>query len=195
MLDLAGRRCVVVGGGAVGRRKVAGLLAAGANVTLVDPRAEGEADERVERICAAYDPSCLTGARLVFAATDDAELNARVAADARRAGALVNAVDQPADCDFHVPAVAGDGDVVVAVGTGGASPALAAALKRQLAGHLPDRLGEYAEALAAARERVQAEVADPDRRGRILTSLAGPEGYDAFLTGGRDALLALARRA
>ena len=196
MLDITGRRCVVIGGGSVGRRKVAGLVAAGAEVVLVDPSADAEADadDGVRRICAPYDPAQLAGARVVFAATDDEALNARIAADARSAGALVNAVDQPADCDFYVPAVVTDGDVIVAVGTGGASPALAGALKRQLAEHLPDRIGEFADALAAARSRILADIADAARRGRILKALAGPDGYDAFRRDGLDGLMALADR-
>ena len=192
MLDLTGRKCVVVGGGPIGLRKAAGLASAGAGVLLVDPDAVEGADDGIERLRAEYDPAQLAGARLVLACTDDAGLNARIADDARRAGALANAVDQPGDCDFFVPAVAGDGDVIVAVGTGGSAPALARRLKDRLARQLPDRIGEFAAALAEARGRIRADVADPDRRARVLKKLAGDDGYDAFIRGGLDALMALA---
>jgi precorrin-2 dehydrogenase/sirohydrochlorin ferrochelatase len=195
MLDVAGRRCVVVGAGQVGLRKAAGLARAGADVRVVDPEGpDSPPPDGVEMVRAAYDPALLTGAVLVFACTADAALNARIADDARAAGALANAADQPADCDFFVPAVAADGDVVVAVGTGGAAPALAAALRDRLAADLPGRVGEFADALAAARKHVRARVADPRRRRRVLEALAGQAGYDAFVAAGPDGLIELAER-
>jgi len=195
MLDVAGRRCVVVGAGPVGLRKAAGLARAGAAVRVVAPGPPaGAVPDGVEVVGEGYDRRHLAGATLVFAATGDAALNARIAADARAAGALVNAADQPADCDFFVPAVATDGDVVVAVGTGGTCPALAAALKRRLARALPPRVGEFAAALAAARKHVRANVPDPPRRARILKHLAADAGHDAFMSAGLDGLIDLAER-
>ena len=81
MLNVTGRLCVVVGAGAVGRRKAEGLARASARVRLVDPAAGGSADapEGVERLDRAYEPALLAGAMLVFACTDDADLNARIA--------------------------------------------------------------------------------------------------------------------
>ncbi len=195
MLDITGRRCVVVGGGKVGLRKVASLLRAAAAVRLVEPAAPaGAVPDGVELVAEPYEKRHLAGAMLVYAGTADEALNARIAADARAAGAIVNAVDQPADCDFYVPAVVADGDVIVAVGTGGASPALAAALKRTLAAVLPERIGEFAAALAKARKHVLASVDDPDRRARILKALAAEAGYETFIDAGADALIDLADR-
>jgi len=194
MLDLTGRRCVVVGGGPVGLRKAATLAAAGADVLLIDPAEVEGADDGVEHLRAAYSPAQLAGARLVLACTDDPELNELIADDARAAGALANAVDQPDECDFFVPAVAGDGDVIVAVGTGGSAPALARKLKDRLARHLPERVGEFAAALAEARRSIRADVADVDRRARVLRKLAGDDGYDAFIRGGIDALMRLTEK-
>jgi precorrin-2 dehydrogenase/sirohydrochlorin ferrochelatase len=189
MLDLRGRRVVVVGGGTVGARKARDLVSAGASVTLVARKA-GEAAEAegAELLREPYRPEHLEGAALVFACTDDREVNARVAADARARGALVNAADQPEDCDFFVPATAGDGGVVVAVGTGGASPALAGRLARRLAEALPEHVGAYAAALAKVRSRLQAAEMDGDLRRRVLRRLAGEEGYAAFRRGGAKAL-------
>ena len=125
---------------------------------------------------------------LVFACTDDDALNARIADDARAAGAIVNCVDQPEDCDFFVPAVVTDGDVVVAIGTGGAAPALAGRLKHLCADALPERIGEFAELLLSMRDKVKAGVADIARRGEILKHLASEESYQAFRTGGATPL-------
>jgi len=193
MLDVRGRRCVVAGAGPVGRRKAASLAIAGAAVRLVDPAVEDVAIDGVEVVRAAYRRKMLDDTLLVFACTADADLNARIAADARAAGVLVNVADDPDRCDFFAPAVAADGDVVLAVGTGGASPALAADLAEDLARHLPDRVGEFAAACRGVREYVREAVPDPRRRRDILRRLSGQTGRRVFAEAGADGLMAMAR--
>ena len=192
MLKLTGKRTVVIGGGAVGLRKVRMLKGTGAHVTLI---AEAMADDPcldgVKVIRTRYDPEFLDGAALVFACTDDQSLNAQIAADARKAGAIVNCVDQPEDCDFYVPALVVDEDVIVAIGTGGAAPSLAGRLKKCIAEALPERIGRFARVLARMRETVKARVPDLQRRGEILKTLAGQESYEAFLADGAEALDAI----
>ena len=189
MLVLNGCQTVVVGGGAVAVRKVRSLIDAGAKVRLVTRDLAADADiGQAKVIRGGYEPQLLAGAKLVFACTDDAALNARIAADAREIGALVNCVDQPEDCDFFVPATVCDGDVVVAIGTGGASPALAGRLKRRVAEALPERIGLFAAELLRLRERVKAAVDDVNRRGEILRELSSPASYDAFCREGERAL-------
>ncbi|MFP3937079.1 MAG: bifunctional precorrin-2 dehydrogenase/sirohydrochlorin ferrochelatase [Phycisphaerae bacterium] len=195
MLNLHGRRAVIVGAGKVGMRKARDLLAADAEVILIDDRAERTAaPDGVKLLAEAYRCGHLDGASLVFACTDDRELNRRIAADARARGALVNAADQPEDCDFFVPATTEDGDVVVAVGTGGASPALAGRLARTLADALPDEVGAYAAALADIRRRLIDSETPGDARRKALLALGGEEGYAAFRDGGAEALWEMARR-
>jgi precorrin-2 dehydrogenase/sirohydrochlorin ferrochelatase len=170
---LDGRTCVVVGGGAVAARKAKALAAAGAGVHVVAPEIDPAIRELpgVKCLAAPYDVSVLGGAALVFACTDDAEVNARVARDARAVGAWANVADDPVDCDFFGPAVLERGDLRVAVSTGGASPHLAAALR--------DRLGEifgpeYAllvEEMRRARAEVLRRVTDPAVRRRIFETL------------------------
>ena len=189
MLKLAGRRVVIVGGGAVAARKVRLLKEMGAKVTLIADKLLADVDlAEVEYIGRQYAPEHLGRPMLVFACTDDAALNARIADDARAAGAIVNCVDQPEDCDFFVPAVTGDGDVVVAIGTGGAAPALAGRLKHLCADALPERIGEFAELLLSMRDKVKAGVDDIARRGEILKHLASDQSYQAFRTGGAAAM-------
>ncbi len=193
MAKLEGRLAVVVGGGAVGLRKVQSLLQAAARVRLVAPRLDGGDDlEQAEVIQAPYDASHLAGAFIVFACTDDRELNSRIARDARSAGAWVNAADQPEDCDFFVPAMVSQGPVQIAIGTGGASPALAGSLKDIIASALPEGVGEYAQALADLRERLQAVVDDTRLRCRVLRRLVEQGGYETFRSGGPEGLSRLA---
>jgi siroheme synthase-like protein len=189
MLNLTGRRVVVVGSGPVAMRKVRGLLAAGARVTLIAPQPPANTpSEGVTLIEAAYDPAHLAGAVLVFACTNDPVVNTRIAANARQAGLWVNAVDQPTDCDFFAPARITDDDLVIAIGTGGNAPALAKRLKATLAAALPEQIGPFATALGTCRQRILDAEIDLERRMAILTDLAGEDSYNAFLAGGPDAL-------
>jgi precorrin-2 dehydrogenase/sirohydrochlorin ferrochelatase len=152
-VDMAGRACLVVGGGIVAERKVTGLLESGARVTVVSPaltaRLEAWAHEgQIRVIRRGYETGDLADQSLVFIATDDGEVNATVAADARAAGVLINAADDPAHCDFIIPAVLTRGALTVAVSTGGASPALSRAVRDELETHL-DR-EDYASLLEVA---------------------------------------------
>ena len=189
MLKVKGRRAVVVGGGPVAMRKARALTEAGARVTVVAEKLAAEADlGGVDVIRQRYRPEVLPGAMLVFACTNDRALNARIAEDARRAGAIVNCADQPGDCDFFAPAVVSDGQVVVAIGTGGAAPALAGHLKEQIARAMPERIGDFAAALGRMREKVKARVGDARRRGKIMKHLAAAESYEAFRKDGQQGL-------
>jgi len=188
MLKLTGHRAVVVGGGPVGLRKVDTLAQAGAEVTLVAPELSGQPPRGVTVLRRPYAPQSVEGAFLVFACTDDAALNSRIARDARAAGALVNAADQPDDCDFHVPASVCDGDVTVAIGTAGASPALAGNLKRRLATALGPKIGQFAALLRDLRGQLRSAEDDLDKRGRIMKDLSSDRTYDLFVASGPEAV-------
>lgn len=191
MLGLRGRRTVVVGAGPVGLRKARSLRRAGAAVKVVDPLADPEAlPDGVEAVRAAYEPEHVAGAFLVFACTDDAGLNARVAADARSAGALVNVADTPDECDFYLPAMFRAGCVEVAVGTGGSVPALSAWLRRGLEAALPEKLAEFAAALEDARIELRAAEPDVARRMAVMKQLVRDETHRAFLDAGPAAVRA-----
>lgn len=148
-LQLAGRRALVVGGGAVAERRVRSLLAAGAHLTVVAPDlAPGlrALDGGFVHVAQVFAPAHVGETRLVFAATDDRDVNRRVAEVARAAGAWVNVADDPVACDFSMPAVARAGAVTIAVSTGGSSPALAGRLRSRIA----DRVLVPAHGAAAA---------------------------------------------
>jgi len=136
-LDISGERCVVVGGGEVAERKAAGLLECGAKVVLVardlitELRVMKDAG-KIKHVANDYTKECLEEAFLVIGATDREDVNEKVSQDARDRGILVNIVDVPARCNFIVPSVFRRGDLLVAVSTGGKSPALARRLREEI---------------------------------------------------------------
>ena len=189
MLDLAGHRAVVVGGGRVALRKARALADAGAEVCVVAPDlAPAFADDpRLACVAAAYAAERLDGAAVVIAATDDEQVNARVAADARAAGALVNVVDRPALCDFLVPSQVARGSLVIAISTGGAAPSLSRRLRERIETEFGPEYETLLTALRDVRERVKSQDLPPDLRRRIFQRLteddilaAAREGKDAL---------------
>ncbi len=180
-LKLAGRLCVVVGGGAVALRKAEGLRRAGADVTVVAPQCHPDLEAlaqaggiRLRR--QDYEPTVLDGAALVIAATDDTACNRRIAADARSRGIWVNAVDQPADCDFIMPAIVDRSPVIVAVSSGGLAPVLTRLVKARLETLLPANLGRLAELAGRFRDQVKRRLPAPRRRRFWERALEGAPG-------------------
>ncbi|GMU23657.1 MAG: hypothetical protein AMXMBFR13_37350 [Phycisphaerae bacterium] len=172
-LVLTDRPVLVVGGGQVAARKVAGLLSAQAQVRVVSPEFTPELENRTDitREAREYTPVCLTGVHLVFACTDDPAVNAQIAADARKTGILCNVADAPDDCDFLVPAVLRRGLLTIAVGTGGTGPRLAALLRDRLESQFGPEFAILTEELVRARRIVQDRVSDPAVRRQILETL------------------------
>ena len=155
MLDVSRRLVVIVGGGAVAARKAKGLLDAGATrIRMISPEFCDGIPPAVERIVERYASGHLEGAGLVFAATNDAEVNAAVVNDANRLGLLVNRADasESQDSDFATPASLRHDNLVVAVSTGG-SPALAAVIRDELGERLDPRWVEMAQAMKELRPR------------------------------------------
>lgn len=157
-LDLTAVPVLVLGGGRIGARKVAGLAAAGAAVRLVaiDVTAHLDPSHVVEIRQRPFEPADLDGVRLVVTATGDAHTDRSVANEARDRGIWTNAADQPDDCGFVLPAIARRGRVTVSVSTDGASPALASYLRDRFAELLTDEVADLAEMLAARRAEIHA---------------------------------------
>ncbi|MDP9387131.1 MAG: bifunctional precorrin-2 dehydrogenase/sirohydrochlorin ferrochelatase [Actinomycetota bacterium] len=157
-LVVAGRRCLVVGGGPVAAGKAAGLLGCGAEVHVVairvGPEMRALAGARWEE--RPYAPGEVAGYRLAVAATGDPAVDAAVFADGEAAGVWVNSADDPDHCSFTLPAVVRRGPVVVAVSTGGHSPALATWLKDRLAAQVGPEYEVLATLLSAERDAVRA---------------------------------------
>lgn len=151
-VELAGRRCLVVGGGVVGRRKAEGLLSAGAAVTVIEPRPGDELRAMARHATSlslverAFRDGDSAGAALVYACADKPDVNAAVAADAKAAGAPCCRADDGAASDFTAGAVLRRGAVCVAVSTGRSSPRLAVRVRDRIAasGAVDDALAEEA---------------------------------------------------
>jgi precorrin-2 dehydrogenase / sirohydrochlorin ferrochelatase len=155
MLDLTGVPVLVVGGGMVALRKIEGLVKAHADVTVVATSVVDAIHELPVRVTIrAYESGDLAVVRLVITATDNPMVNAAVAADANDRGIWVNSADDPANCTFTLPAVARDGAVTVAIGTGGSSPALASHLRGELEKWLVE-IGAAQAAVALAAQRAE----------------------------------------
>jgi siroheme synthase-like protein len=151
-LDLRDRDCLVVGGGRVATEKTQGLLACGADVTVVAPEIEPEllgSGAAVHR--RRFTDSDVVGRFLVIAATGDRRVNAAVSSAAERQNTLCNVADDPELCSFILPAVVRRGPIVVGVSTGGASPALAQRIRDDVDGFIGPEHAELAERLASLR--------------------------------------------
>jgi len=168
-LNLRGKRALVIGGGPVAERKVASLLDSGASILVVSPQA-------TERLAAlahagliqwrsrAYASGDCGGAHLVFAATDDPAVTAAVFQECREAGVLINAADEPELCDFIMPAVVRRGDLIVAISTGGASPALAATLRRRLSQVIGAEYGRLLTLMSKVRPEIRHRIHNSSNR-------------------------------
>ncbi|HUS12606.1 MAG TPA: bifunctional precorrin-2 dehydrogenase/sirohydrochlorin ferrochelatase [Pyrinomonadaceae bacterium] len=169
-LNLKSRRVVVIGGGEVAERKVRSLLDTGAAITVISPDLSSElmslaSAGRIDFQHRNYTPGDCKGASLVLSATDDPEVNRAVSAEARATGVLLNTADQPALCDFFMPAIVRRGDLTIAVSTGGSSPALAARLRDDIANVVGEEYGPLIELLAEVRPEIRRRVVhEADRK-------------------------------
>lgn len=189
-LDIAGRTCLVVGGGEVAARKIALLERAGGRVRvtsskLVPSLSRGVAAGRIRHLTDSFTPDQLGGCAVVVAATDDRELNARVSWEARRRGIPVNVVDDPALCTFQVPAIVDRDPVLIAISTGGASPVLARWVRRRIESLLPVALGRLASLAERWRPATKAGLKSIEARKAFWEGIFdGPAGQ--FALDGRD---------
>ena len=189
-LDLAGRRCIVIGGGEVAERKVEQLLAAGGSVTVVSPKAtealaQWAADGRLTWARRAYRPGDLSKAFLAIAATDDERVNRRVQEEASAERVLLNVVDVPALCTFIAPAVVERGPVTVAISTSGSSPALARRLRELMEGSRPVDCPELGETTCRCLAWADAGELLAEVRGELLAKHrnASPEAWQQAMDG------------
>jgi precorrin-2 dehydrogenase / sirohydrochlorin ferrochelatase len=168
-VDVSDKRVLVVGGGRVGEEKIAGLLRAdmAGRLTVVAPELlpaleKLHAEGKFEWWRRAYREGDMEGFDFVMVATDDGEANAAIAAEGKRRKIWVNAADDPRNCDFILPSVVRQGQVVVAASTGGSSPALARRLREELSDFLSEDFGALADLLGEVRAELRAKNVMPD---------------------------------
>lgn len=170
----------MVGGGEVGARKAAGLLICGAQVAVISrvlsPSLEAmRRDGRINHVAADYEAAHLEGVFLVIGAANSEAVNRRVAEDARSRGILVNIADAPSQCDFILPAVVRRGDLLLAVSTGGQSPALAKKLRTELEDSFGSEYAELLDIMGRLRQQRLSCGFSPEKNKRFFTALVNSE--------------------
>lgn len=191
-IDLKGKRCLVVGAGAVAVEKVGGLLAAGADVEVVAPEASDSIRElgraaAVGLTLRPYASADLEDRFLVIVATGDRAVAEAVHRDAEARSMLINVADVPDLCNFILPAVTRRGPVAVAVSTAGASPALAQRIRREASEHLERPYGDLAEILRALRPWAKRALSSYEDRRAFFDSIVDgdPDPVELLAQGGR----------
>ena len=175
-LDIKNRKCLVVGGGSVGTRKVITLLDCGAIVTVISPDAAekllelaGNGSIRWEK--RSYLASDLDGMFLVIGATDDEELNRQISADAEQLNMLCNIADRPEVCNFILPAIVNRGDLVISISTSGKSPAFAKKLRKELEKQFGEEYAEFLRLMGAIRKKLLRKKHQPEAHKHLFEQL------------------------
>lgn len=180
-LDLAGKNCVIVGGGRVAERKCSTLIKTGARVTVISPELTGrlkgyKGKGLIKHINRGYRSGDIISAFVVIVATDSAEVNRRVSADAKRLKKLLNVADNPSLCNFIAPAVVRRGLLTIAVSTGGASPAIAKAIRKQLQRHYVPEFSRYLTQVRNLRSKAMTKIPNKREREKFLKGLGSKIG-------------------
>lgn len=189
-LNLKGKKAVVVGGGRIAERKVLTLIKAGADVSVISPRLterlrKQKESGRMRHIPRAYRPGDLKDSFLVIAATDSSDVNSRVAVEAP---CLLNVVDVPVECNFITPSIVERGPLVFAISTGGTSPALAKAVRKELEKSYGPVFSAYLAFVKTLRSRAMREITSKAAREKFLKSLASRDVLDTLRMKGLDSV-------
>ena len=192
-LDIEGKLCVVVGGGRVAERKVLGLLACDAQVSVISP----ELTEELSSLYAAgyilwiereYQPGDLKQAFLVIAATNEEETQKQVYHEAAAHNLLLNVADVPQRCNFILPATVRQGDLVISISTAGKSPALARKLRMELEKRYGAEYKILVNILGAIRPQILASGLSQSENEQIFTQLLHENMAEWILTGNWSSL-------
>jgi siroheme synthase-like protein len=159
-VDIAEKPVVVIGGGTIALQKMAGLLDAGAQVTVVSPELNDEMqalkdDGKFMHIKREYEPGDIEGYELAFVATDDRKDNERAWQEGRERHVWVNAVDDVPNCDFIMPAIVRKGEIIVALSTSGTSPAMARKLREDIEEFFTEEDAELLDLAAEVRRELR----------------------------------------
>jgi precorrin-2 dehydrogenase/sirohydrochlorin ferrochelatase len=197
MLNMSGKLAVIIGGGDVAARKLADLIDAGANIKIISPEFNDDLiktselfKDRVTLINRKYQKNDLAGTLLVFSATNDTNVNREIFDEAKEKNILINAVDDPPNCSFYIPSFIRKGDLILSISTSGASPAMAARLRREMEKHIPENIELILERLNKARTILKEDKnfsgLDSSQRGEILKKITGSDELLAALVSCKD---------
>jgi len=204
-LKLRGRRCVVIGGGAMGLEKTEGLLACDGDVTVIAPDTGPELEVLAAEGSIRWEereyagPDDLEGVFIVIACTDSTDTNIKIYEDAERRAMLVNIVDVPPLCNFILPAIVRTGPLAIAISTAGASPALAKRMKREVSELFGDEYARLAIMLNDVRGWAKGTLPTYQDRKAFFESIVNgsPDPVELLRAGDEDAvrdLIAAAQR-
>jgi len=175
-LDIRNRKCLVVGGGAVGTRKVMTLLDCGAKVTVVSTDVAEKLQElsdsdiiKLEK--RPFQISDLDEMFLVMGATDNQEINREIHSEAERLGILCNIADRPEDCNFILPAIVNRGDLIIAISTSGKSPAFAKKMRKDLEKKFGTEYAEFLKLMGEIRNKLLSEDHEPEAHKHLFEQL------------------------
>ncbi len=175
-LDIRNRKCMVVGGGTVGTRKVMTLLNCGAKVTVVS----SDVAEKLQELSDSdaiklekrpFQISDLDQMFLVIGATDNPELNRQIHAEAERLGMLCNIADRPEDCNFILPAIVNRDDLIIAISTSGKSPAFAKKIRKDLEKVFGTEYAEFLKLMGEIRNKLLSEDHEPEAHKHLFEQL------------------------
>ncbi|MFZ0450318.1 MAG: bifunctional precorrin-2 dehydrogenase/sirohydrochlorin ferrochelatase [Desulfatiglandaceae bacterium] len=189
-LNLTNKKALVVGGGQVAQRKVETLLECDASVSVVSrdltPMLKEWADQgKIEYRGTTFEGKMLDGIFIVISATDDSQLNHKVSVFAQERGLLINAVDQPEDCNFIVPAIIRRGDLQVAISTSGKSPALARKIRIELEQYFGEEYGKMLLLMGKARDWVLSKGLPQEKNRQLFHKLVESDMMQAITRGDR----------
>jgi precorrin-2 dehydrogenase / sirohydrochlorin ferrochelatase len=175
-LNILDKLCTIIGGGKVAQRKIKGLLEAGAKIKVISPQvtktiATLARKGHITLISKAFDKSDLESAILIFAATDDKEVNINVAKEAHNRGLCVNIADNPDLSDFFVPSVIRKPPILITLSTSGQSPGLSKKLRKELLNKVSSDYQAYARNLCIFRQYIVDNIDGKSTRKRILDTL------------------------
>ncbi len=175
-LDIQNRKCLVVGGGSVGTRKVMTLVECGAVVTVVSSDVAEELLELAEKKMIElkrrpYESSDIDGMFLVIGATDNEELNRQINKDAEHQNKLCNIADRPEACNFVLPSIVNRGNLVIAISTSGKSPAFAKKMRQDLEKEFGEEYDEFLQLMGAIRKKALSEKHEPEAHKHLFEQL------------------------
>jgi precorrin-2 dehydrogenase/sirohydrochlorin ferrochelatase len=195
-LDIKNRKCLVVGGGAVGTRKVKTLLACGAKVAVISPKPTQQltklaSEGAITLTQRPYRSADLDGTFLVIGATDDESLNQQISNDAAQTHTLCNIADRPQACNFILPSIIRRGDLVITISTSGKSPALAKQLRQKLEAQFGKEYAELLLLMGAIRKRLLNQAHGPDAYKDLFNKLIASNILDLIREGKKENINAL----
>ncbi len=187
-MSLAGKLCLIVGGGKVAERKVASLLEYEPFLRLVSPQAEESIQQWASEGSLCWIPrdfeiADLDQVFMVFIATNNTNVNREIAGLCRTRGILVNAVDDPPNCDFFVPSVLRRDSLVVAISTEGKSPMYAARLRREMEAIITEEHGKFVDMLGQIRQEIKSSHLNIAQRKQILDKLVNSDILELIQAG------------